>query len=73
MWSEGDRKGAIAVASALVALDGATLDHAGADRGGAEGFEIAVSSRKAHLLAAVPLGSERQQARAVAAGGRLME
>jgi hypothetical protein len=72
-WAEGDHKGAVAVATAIVALDGATLDHAGADRGGTKGFEIAVSSRKSHLLANVPLGSERQEARAVAVGARLVE
>lgn len=72
-WADGDRMGAVAIAKAIVALDGAMLDHAGADRGSSKGFEIAVSSRKAHLLATVPLGSERQEARAVAMGGRLVE
>jgi uncharacterized membrane protein len=73
LWAEGDRKAAIAVAEALVAADGATLDHAGADRAGGKGFEVAVSNRKAHLLASLPLGEERQQAHAVAVGARLVE
>lgn len=73
LWAEGERRDAIAVAEALVALDGARLDHAGAERGGGKGFEVAVSSDRAHLLASLPLGSERQEARAVAVGGRLVE
>jgi uncharacterized membrane protein len=73
LWAEGQHKPAIAVAEALVAADGATLDHAGADRAGGRGFEVAVSSRKAHLLASLPLGEERQQAHAVAVGRRLVE
>lgn len=74
LWVDGDRRAAIAVATALVAADGATLDHAGADRAGRNaGFEVAVSSRKRHLLATLPLGDERQEARAVAVADRLIE
>jgi uncharacterized membrane protein len=73
LWAEGAQHEAIAVAEALVAADGARLDHAGADRGGGKGFEVAVSSARAHLLASLPLGRDRQEARAVAAGGRLVE
>jgi Flp pilus assembly protein TadG len=73
LWADGQHKAAVAVAEALVAADGATLDHAGADRAGGKGFEVAVSNRKAHLLASLPLGEERQQAHAVVMGRRLVE
>lgn len=73
LWAEGGHRQAVAVAEALVALDGARLDHAGVDRGGAKGFEVAVSGERAHLLASLPLGDARQEARAVAVGARLVE
>ena len=73
LWAEGQHKSAVAVAEALVAADGVTLDHAGADRAGGKGFEVAVSNRKAHLLASLPLGDERQQAHAVAVGRKLVK
>lgn len=79
LWAAGDTASAVAVASALVAADGAaTLDHAGTPRGSAGDrrrgvIEVAVSSPKSHLLANIPLGSERQSARALALGTRLIE
>lgn len=75
LWARGDRAGAVAVAAALVAVDGhgAALEYGGAVRSGrwrgAQGtLEIVVSSRKQRVFA-VMLGNERQGARAVAAGG----
>ena len=73
LWADGRHREAVAVAEALVAADGARLDHAGADRGGSKGIEVAVSSDRAHLLASLPLGRDRQEARAVAIGRRLVE
>lgn len=73
LWAQGERRQAVAVAAALVALDGARLDHAGTARGGGKGFEVAISSDRTHLLASLALGDARQEARAVAVGGRLVE
>lgn len=72
LWADGQRDRAIALATALVAIDGdgARLDHAGQVRDGrwaktSEAIEISVSGQGHRFLADI-LGSDRPSARAVA-------
>lgn len=71
VWRRGDREGAVAVARALVEADdaGARLEFAGPVGAGGAAFAVAVSSPKAHLLAALAVRGDRQGARAVATAG----
>ena len=72
LWAEGQRERAIAIAAALVAIDGggARLDHAGTARHGRwaktpEAIEISVSRQRRRFVSDI-LGSGRPSARAVA-------